>query len=85
MDDTPLLIGEEISKYRMLIGSAMWAVTLGRYDIMYATISMARYGCAPREGHMKAILRVFGYLQAYHKGKIIMDTRELRLQDFEVV
>ena len=53
-DNTDLLVGEDISVYRMMVGSAMWAVTLGCYDIQYATISLARYSHASREGHYKA-------------------------------
>lgn len=33
LDDSPLLGEESISKYRMLTGSAQWAITLGRIDI----------------------------------------------------
>ena len=55
-DKTDFLSEEEIGFYRMMIGSAMWAVTLGRYDIQYATISLACYNQAPRRGHYKAII-----------------------------
>ena len=47
LDATPLCTPEEASIYRMLIGSAQWAVTLGRIDIQYATTMLARYGMCP--------------------------------------
>ena len=72
-DKTELLTGEEISFYRMMIGSAMWAVTLGRYDIQYATISLARYNQAPRRGDYKVAVRVIGYLKHYSKARILID------------
>lgn len=58
----------------MLIGSLNWAVTLGRVDIMFATMTLARYSCVPREGHMKTALRAFGYLKQNQKGAIKIDT-----------
>jgi hypothetical protein len=73
LDDTDLLYGEDISIYQMLIGCAQWAVTLGRYDIQYATNTLARYASVPREGHRKRILRVFGYLKVHTKAKIRFD------------
>jgi hypothetical protein len=48
LDDTDLLFGEEISLYQMLIGCAQWAVTIGRFDIQYATNTLARYAAQPR-------------------------------------
>ena len=50
VDDSPLLSPEEGSQYRMLVGSALWATTLGRHDILYATPTYARYNAKPREG-----------------------------------
>ena len=72
-DDTPLLDEEHASKYRGLIGSANWIITLGRFDIAYATMALARFSMAPREGHFKAMKRVFGYLRKYAKGRILID------------
>ena len=74
-DKTDFLSGEEIGFYRMMIGSAMWAVTLGRYDIQYATITLARYNQTPRQGHYKVIIRVIGYLKHYSKDRILIDKR----------
>ena len=54
-DSTPLLDSQGISKYRSLIGTANWVVTLGRFDIAYAVNNMSRYNNAPREGHLKAV------------------------------
>jgi hypothetical protein len=61
-DDTTLLNEEHVSKYCGLIGSANWIITLGRFDIAYATMALARFSMAPREGHFKAMECVFGYL-----------------------
>ena len=64
-DESDFLTGEDITKYQMLCGCAQWAVGVSRLDAQYATNTMARYTSAPREGHEKRMLRVFGYLK-YH-------------------
>src|SRR5687768_8631029 len=73
MDETPLLPPEQISLYQSLLGSANWIITLGRFDTNYAVNTMSRYSMAPREGHFKAMCRVFGYLKQKRKGKIMVD------------
>ena len=65
---TPYLCPENISKYRSVIGSLNWILTLGCFDIAYALLSMARYNMAPREGHMEAVKRILGYLAFRNHG-----------------
>jgi hypothetical protein len=73
-DDTPLLDAIGAAKFLTLVGSANWAMTLGRFNIQYATQMMSRYNMAPREGHLEAMKRVFGYLKKFPKGKIVIDS-----------
>ena len=73
LDESPLCDSETISKYRSLIGSANWIITLGRFDIAYAVSTLSRYSMAPREGHFSAMQRVFGYLRSQPEGKILID------------
>ena len=63
-----------VRKYQMLVGSANWVVILGRFDLMYAVVCMARFNMVPREGHLKAMLRVFGYMKGYAKARILVNT-----------
>jgi hypothetical protein len=46
-------------------------VTLGRFDVHYAAQTMARYNMAPREGHLQAMKRIFGYLKNHAKLQIV--------------
>lgn len=73
VDDTELLPPLSIPKYQMLVGCANWVVTLGRFDVYYAVSTMARFNVAPREGHLKAMFRIFGYLKHYRKWRTIVD------------
>ena len=60
----------------MLVGSALWAATLGRYDILYATNTYARYNILSREGHLNGMLQVFDYLKTFKKAKLVFDYRD---------
>lgn len=73
LDDTPLLDPVRHSRYKSLVGSANWLVTLGSFDVAYATNTFSRFSMQPREGHLKGIIRVFGYLKQHHKEKILID------------
>ena len=74
LDDSPLLDPDGISKYRSVIGSLNWILTLGRFDIAYSLSTLSRYNMAPREGHMEALKRVLGYLYVKRNGQIVIDT-----------
>ena len=73
LETTDLLPPLEISKYKSLIGSANWLITLGRFDIQYSISTLSQYSMAPREGHMVALQRVFGYLARHADGMIPID------------
>ena len=55
------------------MGSANWLVTLGRFDVAYSTNTFSRFAMQPREGHLKGIIRVFGYLKRHYRRKILID------------
>ena len=73
-DETPLLESRMASLYRGLLGSANWMITLGRFDLCFATGALARFGISPREGHLRALKRVFGYVKKFPHGQVIVDT-----------
>ncbi len=47
LDESEFLPDDLINRYQMLVGCAQWAVTLGRWDIQYATNTMARFAHQP--------------------------------------
>jgi len=83
LDDSPLLSNIDAAKYRAILGSAGWCVTLGRFDVAYATNTLARFAMAPREGHYKQAQRIFGYLSnpAFTKGRLLIDPNEHNVRD----
>eukprot|EP00957_Ditylum_brightwellii_P163529 12450564-Ditylum_brightwellii.AAC.1 len=62
-DESDFLVREDISKYCMMVSSLNWLITLGRYDMHYTTTTLVRQLMLPRQGHMHAMKRAFGYLQ----------------------
>lgn len=74
LDESALLCADDAAKYRMMIGSLNWMVTLGRFDVHYATQTMSHYGMAPWQGHLDALKRIFGYLKHHSKFQIQYDT-----------
>ncbi len=73
LDDSPLVSAHNASKFRGMVGSCNWLITLGRFDVSYATQALSRYAMAPREGHFHAMQRILGYLKKFPKGRIIVD------------
>ena len=76
IDDSNYLEGDDISIYRMMVGSLNWLVTLGRYDIHHTVCTLARHMMMPRVGHMHAMRRVFGYLEQNYKFSIDYNIKE---------
>jgi hypothetical protein len=73
LDESDYLTAKEHSIYRGLIGSATWIVTLGRMDIHYAVNTLSRFSMAPRQSHLTAMIRVFGYLKQHTDFQITAD------------
>ena len=73
LDDSALCGPADMSKYRSLLGSANWMITLGHFDINYAVNTLAQYCVAPRLGYLQALQQIFGYLKKHPRGMLIVD------------
>ena len=62
LDTTPFLDEKEIEIYMSLVGSAQWSISIGRFDIQTAIMTMSKFRSAPRKGHLDIMRRVIGYL-----------------------
>lgn len=71
LDNSPLCSKIEKRQYWQCIGELQWAVVLGRIDILYATIIMARYRPAPRIGQLHRVQHIYWYLCNYKKTSIL--------------
>jgi hypothetical protein len=73
LDTTPLLSEDDAQLYGSYIGILQWANELARIDLTQAVSLMSRFRNAPREGHMQALLRVFGYIKGRLNAKVVFD------------
>ena len=76
LDTSELLDNDGIKKYQSLIGALQWAISLCRYDINCAVMTMGRFRTAPRKGHLERVKRIVGYLKKYDAGAIRFRTCE---------
>jgi hypothetical protein len=54
-----------IKRYQTIIDCLHWAVSLGRFDIQTATMTMSRFCSASRQGHLDRLKRIYGYLKKF--------------------
>ena len=62
--------------YKKLVGSQNRRVTIGRFDLCHVTASLLRFSSAPREGHLKMLEGVFGYLWSFPDIGVVVDPRD---------
>jgi hypothetical protein len=74
LDSTPELNEDGIKQYQLLIRSLQWLITLERFDIATAVMTMARFRVAPREGHLDCLKHMYGYLCKMKAGAIRVRT-----------
>jgi hypothetical protein len=88
IDQTEELDDKGIKQYQTMIGCLQWAVSLGRFDIQTATMTMSRFRVAPRSGHLARLQRMYGYLKKFSSAAIRVrvlqpDFYQLPDQDFD--
>ena len=70
MDISEELDADGVRQYQSIIGALQWAVSLCRYDIHCAVMTMGRFRVAPRKGHLDRAKRIVGYLARYPNAAI---------------
>jgi hypothetical protein len=68
LDTSKLLDKNRIAQCNALIGILQWTITLGRFDMGTSVMTMLGFWIAPREGHMKHLRRICGYLAHFSDG-----------------
>ena len=76
IDDTELCNEDETAKYLTMIEQLQWLITLGRFDIFSAIITMSRFPAAPRTGYLLRVRRIFGYVSETRTGAIQVRCQE---------
>ena len=73
LDVSPFLDARQANYYQELIGILRWAVELGRIDIHTQVAMLSSYLVQPRVGHLDAVFRIFAYLKAHDRSKLVFD------------
>ena len=81
IDDSELLDEAGVQRYQSLIGSLQWAVSLGRFDITTAVMTMSGFRAIPRKGHLERAKRIVCYLYRFKSARIRFRTNEPDLSD----
>ena len=84
LDTSELLEPDDVSKYQSLIGSLQWAITIGRFDIATAVMTLSSFRAAPRKGHMERVKRIFGYLAKMDRACLRIRTEEPDYSDLHI-
>ena len=61
-DTSDFLDDTEVQRYQSLIGALQWAISIGRFDISTAVMTLSSFRAMPRQGHMDRVKRLYGYL-----------------------
>jgi hypothetical protein len=80
-DDSELLDEDGIQRYQSIIGSLQWAVSIGRFDITTAVMTMSGFRSAPRKGHLERAKRIVCYLFRFKSAQLRYRTHEPDLSD----
>ena len=67
LDTSELLDEKGIRIYQSMIGALQWCVSLGRFDILCAVMSLSSFRAAPKDGHLERAKRVYGYLRKHNR------------------
>ena len=61
MGTSDIILGDEVSRYRMIVGCENWSVTLKRFDFHFDMSTMGRYNYTPMKGNIGDMIRSVGY------------------------
>lgn len=82
LDTSEFLEEEGIQQYQSLIGSLQWAITIGRWDIQTAVMTMSSFRAQPRKGHLERVKRIYGYVYKFRHFTLKFRTEEPDLSSF---
>ena len=70
LDDSELCGPEDTQRFQSLIGALQWTISLCRFDVANAVMTLSRYRAAPRVGHLLRAKRIVAYLKNLPHGAI---------------
>ena len=74
LDTSEFLEPDDIQKYLSMVGALQWVISIGRFDIHTAIMTLGSFRVAPRHGHMARVKRIYGYLAKFPNATIRIRT-----------
>ncbi len=84
MDTSDFCNDEDVSKYQSLIGSLQWLISLGRFDVATAVMSLSSFRAAPRVGHLERAKRICCYAISMKHAALRFRVNEPDLSDIPI-
>jgi hypothetical protein len=72
---------DQIAQYQSIMDAIQWIVTIGKFDIDTAVITMPIFRMAPRIGHLNRLRRIYGYFSKMQYVSIRVRTEEPHYSD----
>jgi hypothetical protein len=85
LDTSEFLEEDGIQQYQSLIGSLQWAISIGRWDVQTAVMTMSSFRAQPRKGHLERVKRIYGYVRRFQDFKIRFRVEEPDMSQFDNV
>jgi hypothetical protein len=76
LDTLELLDETGVQQFQLLIGSLQWAISLGRFDIATAVMSLSSFRALPCRGHLEQAKHICNYLYQMRHATIRFRTHE---------
>jgi hypothetical protein len=83
LDTTEFLDEDGIQKYQCLIGSLQWIISIGRWDVQTAVMTLSSFRAQPRIGHLDRAKRIYGYIVKFRHFTIKFRVDEPDLSSFD--
>ena len=83
LDTSEFLDEEGIQIYQSLVGAMQWAISIGRFDVQAAEITLSSFRAQSRKGHLERVKRVYGHLSNFKHFKLRFHTTEPDLSEFD--
>ena len=74
LDTTDFLDEDGTAKYQSLIGSMQWLISITRFDIAVAVVSLSSFRATPRKGHLDRAKRIYSYIRRMDQAAITINT-----------
>lgn len=81
LDQSALLDNDNTWLYQSYIGILRWATKLGRVELTHSAATMAKFNASLREGHLRALLRIFAYCKKHLTSMIVFDAHAKDFSD----